>query len=137
VTTAPGDLLERLRELALVEVDTLLLGVDGDEARRLAAAYVGDLEDALAQARTAIREQHARLSAGADPLQLLDLGPERRAAGAEPAITESGHRLAERAAARRDLARLEELVRGVLPRLLEADRRLLALGGATERSTER
>jgi len=42
-------------------------------------------------------------------------------------VTDAGARLARRAASRRELARLEELVRGVLPKLLEADRRLAGL----------
>jgi hypothetical protein len=123
-------LLDRLRELALVEVDTVLARLDPETARDLAGALVADLEDALGQARAALRDAHAEMAAALDPLQLVDIGPERRCSQGDPAIAESSRRLAARAAARRDLARLDELVRGVLPRLLEADRRFMALGGA-------
>ena len=111
-------LLERLRELALVDLDALVAGEDAS----LLGAYIADLEDALGQARAAIRDAHRELGAGPDPLGLLDLGPERRAR----TEGDPGSRLAARAAARRELALLEELVRGVLPRLLEADRRWVA-----------
>ena len=122
--TIAGQLLERLRELALVELDTLLARLDDDAMRATLAAYVSDLEDALGQARAAIRDGHRDLAAGPDPLALFDQSSERRARGAD---ADPGSRLAERAAARRDLARLEELVQGVLPRLLEADRRYAAV----------
>jgi hypothetical protein len=116
--TFKSHLLERLRELALVDLDALCAG----EPASVLAAYIADLEDALGQARAAIRDAHRELGAGADPLGLLDLGPERRVrADGDP-----GARLAARAAARRELALLEELVLGVLPRLVEADRRWVA-----------
>jgi hypothetical protein len=121
-------LLERLRDLSLVEVDTLIGRNQGRDAHELVATYVADLEDALTQARAAIREAHGTLAAGQDPLQLLDRPPDLRARGGEEAVRDSSSRIAGRAAARRELAQLEELVRAVLPRLLEADRRLTALG---------
>ena len=116
-------LLERLRELALVDLDTLLARLPPDEMVAVVGAYVADLEDALGAARAAIRDTHRDLGAGLDPLALLDLPSERRAR----ADSDAAGRLAIRAMARRELARLEELVQGVLPRLLEADRRYAAL----------
>jgi hypothetical protein len=116
------ELLERLRELALVDLDTLLGRLPEGEMVAVLAAYVADLEDALGVARAVIRDVHRELGAGPDPLALLDLGSERRSRGE----SDAGVRLAGRATARRELARLEELVQGVLPRLLEADRRYAA-----------
>jgi hypothetical protein len=122
VTVRP-ELLERLRELALVDLDTLLGRLPEDEMVAVLGAYVADLEDALGAARAVIRDAQRDLASGPDPLALLDLGSERRVrAEADP-----GERLAARAAVRRQLAQLEELVRGVLPRLAEADRRWVAV----------
>jgi len=118
--------VERLQDLALVDVDVLTTKLDRDAARELLAAYVSDLEEALGEARTLLREGHRELAAGTDPLALLDVPSDRRAGNAS-AVTDAGARLARRAASRRELARLEELVRGVLPKLLEADRRLAGL----------
>lgn len=121
-------LLERLRELALVELDTLLARLPEDDVPPLLAAYVADLEDALAVARGAIRDLQKELGAGPDPLGLVDLGSGTRSRGGEAAMLEASAKLGQRAAVRRELARLEELMQGVLPRLLEADRRLVAIG---------
>ncbi len=120
-------LVERLRDLGLVELDTLLGELEDADARDVLLAYLSDLEDALLQARAALREGHAALLAGVDPLGYLELGPERRASAGDAGVIESSMKLAQRAAAARDLARLEEVVRGVLPRLLEADRRYVAM----------
>lgn len=117
-------LLVRLRDLGLVDIDVLVGEVTGPPAAELVAAFVADLEDALGQARIAMREAHASLGAGPDPLGLLDRTPDLRARGGEAALGDLTARLRDRAAARRRLAQLEEAVRSVLPRLLEADRRL-------------
>lgn len=122
MTTLPI-LMERLSDLALVDLDVLVLKQDAEAARTLVAAYVADLEEALGEARTLLREGHRELAAGADPLALLDVSTERRSGNAA-AVTDASNRLARRAAARRELSSLEELVRGVLPRLHEADKRL-------------
>jgi hypothetical protein len=127
VTAARPELLERLAELSLVEIDTLIGRLPDDVAASVIAAYVADLEDALGEARTVLREAQREHTAGTDPLALLDVGAERRARGGEPAFADAAARLGQRATERRDLARLEEAVRGVLPRLLEADRRLMAI----------
>ena len=124
---ATPELLARLADLALVEVDTLIAGLDAVAAADVLAAFVADVEDALGQARDVLRDVNAALGTGADPLGLLDRGVDLRAQGGETALAEALARLGERAAARRDLARLEERVRGVLPRLLQADRRLTAM----------
>lgn len=121
---APAGLLERLGDLALVEIDMLLGGVAASDTRPLVAAFVADLEAALGEARAILREWHRELGGGADPLALLDVPAERRGGDG---VSDASSRLAARASARRELARLEEAVRQVLPRLAEADRRLQAL----------
>jgi hypothetical protein len=127
VSLVPAALRARLADLSLVEVDTLIGRHQGDAATEIVAAFVKDLEDALGQARAVIRDAHAALGHGPDPLMFLDRTPEVRARGGAGAIADSSERLAARSAARRELAQLEELVRGVLPRLLEADRRLTSI----------
>ncbi len=120
-------LIERLRELALVDVDVLVGRQVGRGAAELIAAFVADLEDALGRARALIRETHTALGAGPDPLVHLDRTPELRSRGGEAAVADVAARLAARAQARRCLAEVEVVVEGVLPRLLEADRRLTSL----------
>jgi hypothetical protein len=127
--TVSPTLLQRLRELALVQVDILVGALAPAVALEVLGAYVADLEDALGQARSFIKEAHAELAAGADPLNLLDQGPQRRMQGGDELVDAVSARVRARAFGRRELARLEDLVRGVLPRLLEADRRFIALGG--------
>lgn len=121
-------LVERLRDLALVELDTLLGGLAEEDAHDVLLAYLSDLEDAIVEARRALRDGHAAVGAGGDPLGYLEQGPERRASAGDAGVIEAAMKLSQRAAARRDLARLEEVVRAVLPRLLEADRRYVTLG---------
>jgi hypothetical protein len=116
-------LLERLHELSLVDVDALAPGGDAG----LIAAHVADLEEALAQARRVLRDADGELGAGPDPLLLVEQSPERRVAAGESALLEAESKLVGRAAARRDMARLEEMVVKVLPRLLLADRRLVSV----------
>ncbi len=64
------------------------------------------------------------VAAGPDPLAILDAAPGTRARGA---VTEGpgrlAARLAERAAACRDLARFEEAAALLLPRLFDVERR--------------
>jgi hypothetical protein len=111
-------------DLALVEVDVLVARLPADEARAVLQAFVADLEAALAEARALLREGNRALAAGADPLALLDLPSERRAGVGDAAVADAAERLGRRAATRRELARVEELMRPVLARLVEADRRL-------------
>lgn len=116
----------RLRDLALVDLDALLTGASGEHYRRLLVAHAEDLEDALRTARArAVALQ--RIVAG-DPLQLVDAGFATRARdGGRDAAERDAARLHARAAAARALARLDELAAGLLPRLLEADRRRASL----------
>jgi len=123
------ELLERLRELALVDLDVLVGRLSDEDAFAVMGAHVGDLEDALAEARVALREAQRAMSAASDPLGLLDLGSERRTRAGEEAFEEAAARVEKRAADRRELARLEEAVKGVMGRLLDADRRWVAMGG--------
>ncbi|HTM20205.1 MAG TPA: hypothetical protein VL172_06855 [Kofleriaceae bacterium] len=118
-----GDLGARLRDLALVEVDALLAGTDGDQRAALLAAYVDDLEDALAAARDRMAALVAEIAGGPDPLAVID-------ADAASRVRDGGVDLARRAQARLDgraracraLAALDQLARSVVPRLIEAER---------------
>ncbi len=117
-------LLERLRDLALVDVDALLAGTSGATRDALLAAHVADLEDALGRARAAIEKMSSGLRGGAEPLAFVDWPEERRASDdGEQAARRSAEALVERAALCRELAVLAEITAGVLPRLVAADRR--------------
>ncbi len=120
-------LLMRLRDLALVDLDALLAGAEGDDYAQLLVTHAEDLEDALRAARARAVELH-KIIAGADPLQLLDSGYAVRARdGGREAAERTARRLAARAAACRALARLDDLASGLYPRLVEADRRRASL----------
>jgi hypothetical protein len=110
-------LLGRLRQLSLIDLDSLLAGAGGTRRDQLIAALAEDLIDALGQARRRMGELTAEVAAGPDPLAALDAEPRVRGAEALAA------RLGERAAARRDLACLEEAAALLLPRLFELERR--------------
>jgi hypothetical protein len=116
-------LIERLEDLLLVDLGVLVSRLEGEEARALVVAHVAVLEEALSEARALLREGHRELATGVDPLALLAL-PSVRRAGNASAVTEAAARLGHRAEARRELSRLEELTRVLLPHLLEADRKL-------------
>lgn len=110
----------RLRDLALVEIDALLLG---DRAQELVAAFADDVADALREARTRIAALRSQLG-GADPLAVLDAAPRQRASDAGAAgVDRIRARLAAQADASRSLARLTDLAAGLVPKLFEADRR--------------
>jgi hypothetical protein len=110
----------RLRDLALVEIDALLLG---DGAHELVAAFADDVADALREARTRIAALRSQLG-GADPLAILEAAPRQRASDAGAAGTERIRaRLATQADAARALARLTDLAAGLVPKLFEADHR--------------
>ena len=113
----------RLRDLALVELDALAAGLDGEAARPLVAAFADDVADAIRATRARITELRT-VFGGPDPLNVLDVAPRQRAsdagqAGAEHART----RLLAQAEAARAIARLDELAATVVPKLFEADRR--------------
>jgi len=110
----------RLRDLALVEIDALLVG---DGAQELVAAFADDVADALREARTRITALRSQLG-GADPLAILEAAPRQRASDAGAAGTgRIRARLATQADAARALARLTDLAAGLVPKLFEADRR--------------
>jgi hypothetical protein len=117
---ADDTLSARLRDLALVELDALVLGA-GPE---LLAAFAGDVADALTEARARIAALRAQLG-GADPLNVLDLSPRQRGGGGAgaPADRIRG-RLSGQAEAARTLARLADLAGALVPKLFEVDRRL-------------
>jgi hypothetical protein len=130
VTDAAGDddaLITRLRDLALVDLDALLIGAGGEQYARLLVAHGEDLEDALRTARTRAAELQRHVAA--DPLTLLDAPHTTRARdGGREAAERSARRLAQRAQAARALARLDDLTANLIERLLEADRRRASLG---------
>jgi hypothetical protein len=110
----------RLRDLALVEIDALLLG---GRAQDLIAAFADDVADALREARSRIAALRSQLG-GADPLAVLDVSTRQRASDAGAAgVDRIRARLAVQADASRALARLTELAAGLIPKLFEADRR--------------
>ena len=120
-------LLMRLRDLALVDLDALLSGAEGEAYADLLVTHAEDLEDALRAARARAVELH-KIIGGADPLQLLDAGYTVRSRdGGREAAERTARRLAARAAACRSLARLDDLASGLYPRLVEADRRRASL----------
>jgi hypothetical protein len=110
----------RLRDLALVEIDALLLG---ERAQELIAAFADDVADALREARIRIAALRTQLG-GADPLAVLDVSARQRASDAGAAgVDRIRARLAAQADAARALARLADLACGLLPKLFEANRR--------------
>jgi hypothetical protein len=110
----------RLRDLALVEIDALIVG---DRAQELVAAFADDVADALREARTRIAALRSQLG-GADPLTVLDTAPHQRASDAGAAgVDRIRGRLVAQADAARALARLADLAAGLVPKLFEADRR--------------
>jgi uncharacterized protein (DUF433 family) len=125
------ELLARLRDLSLVDIDTLLAGTSGEQYAELLTAYGEDLQDALRCARQRMSELLREVSGGPDPMAIAEMTPAVRArdGGREVAQRVAG-RLEGRAAACRALARLDDLTAQLLPRLLEADRRRASLGTA-------
>jgi hypothetical protein len=110
----------RLRDLALVEIDALIVG---DRAQELVAAFADDVADALREARARIAALRGQLG-GADPLSVLDVTTRQRASDAGAAgVDRIRTRLSAQADASRALARLTDLAAGLIPKLFEADRR--------------
>ncbi|HUS31725.1 MAG TPA: hypothetical protein VMZ53_24655 [Kofleriaceae bacterium] len=125
-TTAPDQdepLCTRLRDLALVDLDALTVGLDGTEGQALTSAYADDVADALREARTRLATLRKEL-AGADPLNVLDMSSRQRASDAGHAgaarITD---RLVTQTEAARAFARLAVLTAPLVGKLFEADRR--------------
>ncbi|HKE16160.1 MAG TPA: hypothetical protein VKB80_14890 [Kofleriaceae bacterium] len=116
-------LLGRLRQLSLIDLDSLLAGSSGEGRADLLAAHADDVIDALGLARQRMAELTRDVVAGPDPLAILDAAPAvrmRGAAGEGPGRLAA--RLASRAEACRDLARMEEAAALLLPRLFEIER---------------
>jgi hypothetical protein len=124
VTSELDDALSsRLRDLALVELDALTLGLDDARAATLVAAYADDCVAALREARTRIAALRGELG-GTDPLAILEVAPRQRASEAGVAGAQrSRDRLLVHAAAARAAARLQELAAGLVERLFAAERR--------------
>jgi len=116
-------LCTRLRDLALVDLDALTVGLDGARGQELVAAYADDCADALREARSRLTAQRKDL-AGPDPLNVLDVPARQRAsdAGHAGSARVSG-RLVDQAEAARTFARLADLAAGLVGKLFEADRR--------------
>ncbi|HEU4734194.1 MAG TPA: hypothetical protein VFT22_40160 [Kofleriaceae bacterium] len=113
----------RLRDLALVEIDALLIGDRAQDPQEMIAAFADDVADALREARARIAQLRSQLG-GPDPLAVLDVATRQRASDAGAAGAERIRaRLAAQADASRALARLTDLAAGLLPKLFEADRR--------------
>jgi hypothetical protein len=113
----------RLRDLALVDLDALTVGLDGERGQQLVAAYADDCADALREARTRLAALRKEL-AGPDPLNVLDVTARQRASDAGHAgAVRVRDRLVAQAEAARVFARLAELAAGLVAKLFEADRR--------------
>lgn len=116
-------LCTRLRDLALVELDALTVGLDGTRGQELAATYADDVADALGEARARLTVLRKDL-AGPDPLNVLDLTARQRASDAGHAGAERVRdRLAAQAEAARAFARLAGITAALVGKLFEADRR--------------
>jgi hypothetical protein len=124
IATDPDEALStRLRDLALVNLDALTVGLDGAAGQALVAAFADDCADALREARARMATLKKEL-AGPDPLNVLDLQARQRASDAGHAgAARTAERLAAQAEASRAVARLADLAAGLVPRLFEADRR--------------
>ena len=122
-------LMTRLRDLSLVDLDALLAGAEGQRYADILTTYGDDLEDAVRCARQRIGELRTEIASGPDPLALTEMAVEVRARdGVRELADRVGRRLEARAAACRAMARFDDLVGLLLERLFEADRRRASLG---------
>jgi len=128
VAAAPGGepdeaLSARLRDLALVDLDALCAGADGERATALVGAYADDVADALREARVRLAALRAALG-GPEPLNVLDITSRQRASDSGIAgAARVRERLTQQAEAARAFARLAELAGGLVERLFAAERR--------------
>lgn len=114
-------LCTRLRDLALVDLESLVAGARAPQA--LIGAFADDVADALREARTRIAALKAA-QGGPDPLLVLDLQPRQRASDSAAAGAErTRQKLVDHALAARSVARLSELAAQLVAKLFEADRR--------------
>jgi hypothetical protein len=117
-------LIARLRQLSLVELDALCAGAVGARRAALVRAHAGELHRSLTDARARIAALRASM-AGPDPLALLDAPSASRIGEAgQGAAERAARRLAARAAAARQVARLEEAAARLVPSLVLAERGL-------------
>ena len=129
VNNGERELLTRLRDLSLVDIDVLLRGTDADGQDALLVAFAEDLEDGLREARARMAKLVAELSTGPDPLALIDVAYDVRARdGGRDLASKVTAKLVRRAHTCQALARYDELAEQLVPRLLEADRRRASLG---------
>jgi hypothetical protein len=120
----PDEVLStRLRDLALVDLDALAVGLDGARGQEIAGAYADDVADALREARVRLAALRKEL-AGPDPLNVLDLTARQRASDAGHAgAVRLQDKLVGQSEAARAFARLAALTAALVPKLFEADRR--------------
>lgn len=112
-------LCARLRDLALVDLDALVVG----DATELVVAFSEDVAATLRETRARIAALRTVLG-GADPLGVIDASPQQRGSEAGTAgAARVRHRLVQQADAARALARLAELAANLVGKLFEADRR--------------
>ncbi len=112
--------LARLRDLALVELESLLVGTAGQERSELLATYIADLADALRRVRDLI---HTLLEGTRqEPLRIVEHSSSERSGelGRASAIR-SVQGLRDRASLLRRVAVLDELAACVLGKLIEAE----------------
>jgi hypothetical protein len=115
-------LIERLRQLSLIRLETVVAGAAAEDRPELARAFADDLEDALGRAREGAEALLAAMSRGPSPLSFAGAGSAARCA-ADPEQREMwSRRLLERAAAARELSRLWSAAAALIPALDEADR---------------
>jgi hypothetical protein len=113
----------RLRDLALVELDALTVGLGGADAQVVIATFADDVLDALREARVRIAALRQAVG-GPDPLNVLELQARQRASDAGQAGAERVRdRLVAQAAAARAMSRLADLASCLVGKLFEADRR--------------
>ena len=117
-------LCTRLRDLALVELDALTVGLAGNDAQVVIAAFADDVADALREARARIAALR-QTRGGPEPVNGLVLLARHLASDAGQAGAERGRdRLAAQAAVVRSLPRLADLAACLVGKLCDADRRL-------------
>ena len=114
-------IVARLRDLALVDVESLCVGTHGKEREQLVAAYITDLEDALQRARRCVHNLLQDVQT--DLLHVLDLDSRTRVGedGAK-AVRRVQEQLRERATTFRQVMGMDEMITRVLTKLSEADR---------------
>jgi len=123
-----AEILPRLRDLALVNLEKLCQGAAPELARDLLTALSEDLTDALSQARDlCVALDRPRVGARpleADPLSLAEQPAGSRRAMPDDELDRIAAALSERAEHRRQAAAIEDATTPLLALLRELDRRL-------------